>query len=365
MKNQVGIINYHRALNYGAVLQAYALQQSLFNLGYDNAIIDYNSPAIKKQYKLKFPSSVKNIKFNLAYLLRIKRAVRFKKFRKNNLVMTKQCNIKSIDNYGSLFKNVIVGSDQVWNLPTNNFDLNYLLKFVNSASKKISYAASMGKSTVSESEVKAFTNNLKEFSHISVREQKAKELLSGLYKQDISVHLDSVFLLDKSNWKSIIGKAPNEKYVLVYQLIKSETLLKYARELAKTYNCKIFIISKSLSGSLYNKNGIIDKSNCGPQEFLSLLYYAEHVVTNSFHGTAFSVIFNKKFNVEFVKSADVNSRFTNILSKFKLEDRILEPNKKIQTDFNDYTEINLKIANEIRNAETYLISALEDNNDKN
>ena len=218
-KKRIGILTFHTAINYGAVLQAYALQKYLNEQGYDCEVIDYQCKKINDNYKiLKIKS--KNLKkiiisFLKAPLLFLQRK-KFKKFVINNIRLSNQkyypYNITSSNKYYDCF---ITGSDQVWNLSLTNNDMSYFLDFA--TKKRISYAASNGTEEISEKDFKKVSNYLQKFSAISVREKGLQNSLMNKISISIIKVLDPVFLLDVESWNNLL---PNfnckEKYILAY-----------------------------------------------------------------------------------------------------------------------------------------------------
>ncbi|MCX7715404.1 MAG: polysaccharide pyruvyl transferase family protein [Clostridia bacterium] len=334
---KVGILTYHQADNYGAVLQAYALWQVIESKGIDCQIINYDCRAVGAQYryrKLKFDGNLfANIKYNINCYLHRKKKENFAKFRAMmNLspVYTKDT-IKDAEDHYDCF---IVGSDQVWNSNCSDGDFTYLLDFAKNRQKKNSYAASFGTADIPSDLICAYAALLKDFNNISVREERGAILVESLIGKRCPVVLDPVFLLDKEKWESFAGPK-KEEYILVYQLYYTKSLLEFAESLSKKTGLKLVTISISLKTQVYSLFHSTNKSSVGPDEFVSLIANARYVVTNSFHGTALSVILKKQFFTELAPSEyNVNSRFDELFSTFELHDRIIK-----DTDYNIDNEI--------------------------
>jgi Polysaccharide pyruvyl transferase. len=338
---KIGILTYHQAENYGAILQAYALQQTIINFGLDCDIIDYNCEGILKQFK-----------FNLKNSFFYKKKIKFSNFRKKYLKLSSPFFLNNIFLTNAIYDNFIVGSDQVWNFNCNNNDTTYLLDFVKDLNKKNSYAASFGKNTLPNFPESYLRDKFINFNFITVREQNGANLLKKLINKKIPVVLDPVFLLTKENWQKFVN-TNNKKYILVYQLYYTESLLEFAKNLSKKENLRLIIITISLKTKFFSFFNAIDKSNVGPKEFISLIGNAEYIVTNSFHGTALSIILNKQFFTEYVSDLyNVNSRFDELFQNFDLYGRKI--NKDLSYKPIDYKKINDILDNKRIKAIKYL-----------
>lgn len=322
--NQVGIITFHRAHNYGAVLQAYALQKTIETLGYNISFFDYQHEEIEKVYRL-FPALGKENIIN--YLKRLvntgldfnRKKERYKAFNKFIDSNFKLSDSKILQN----FDVVVLGSDQIWNPEyTNGYVDTHFGRHRNLNSKKIiSYAASLGQSNLEGEELAEFSEKLSIIDTLGVREDSLKEMIvSECPARDVEVNLDPTLLLDKSDWDSICDdRVINEPYVLVYE-VKYNDLTKSAIEfIEKNYGLKAIILSARTNYKI-PKEYITGAS---PLQFLSLFKYADFVITTSFHGTVFSVINNKPFiTLAFGDHTDVRSK--SLLSKVGIDCRIID-----------------------------------------
>lgn len=321
---KIGILTYHKANNLGAVLQAYALQKTLKeNLKQDAEIIDYDNG--------NFSENGKNIIKNAYYFIK---ARGFNNFRKNKLVLSqKKYNRNNISEANNIYTSIITGSDQVWNLSCSNNDYNYFIKFGNDKIRKIAYAASVGNYIYSQEELRKIKQELKKFYKISIREKDSLKIFKNM-DLDISITPDPVFLLKKDDWLNITpNRIFKKKYILVYIIQEDVNVMKAAEKYAIENNCKI----------ISNKTSIEFILNNSPEKFLSWIYYSDAVFTNSFHGTAFSLIFGKKLGADIcLKNGKVNNRIENILKN------TLNENCIISDDNNCSVPSNNKL-NEIKN----------------
>lgn len=322
-------ITCHHAYNYGASLQAHALMSALEGLGHDVEIIDYIPWYVKKYNSLWMIGE--RFKRNLFYvcafysyvvpirLLQYKKRRLFDIFDKKYLKLTKRYN-----SYEDLKKDppagdvIFCGSDQIWNTTINNgLDPSYYAAFAPNKTVRASYAASFSISQLPESH-KAFVNDmLSKMNRISVREKTGLSILEDLGISKGQVVADPVFLPDADHWHSLTCPIKYNNYLLVYDQENSTEIRSVAKKIASKNNLKI-ISFRDLYPRFYANNSIW---NAGPIEFLSLIKNASFVVTNSFHCTAFSLIFEKEFVVIPRTHQKVNSRMKDLTSSFGVADR--------------------------------------------
>lgn len=330
---KIGILTFNWAVNYGAILQMFAEYTFIKNnSNSDLSIINYVPDKLKNVYELKvFKGSFhpKSLLKNFLTLISKKDLIlKFRGFINNNFKLTKELKntfelIKELYN----FDIVIVGSDQVWNYYIVGEYLNdYLLNFDIPNLMKISYAASLGKNEIPEEVINLFKNAIPKFDVISLREEKSKELLSNICKKDdIYVVLDPVFLLSKNEWLEVADQSKFEikhkDYILIYMLEYNENLVQFALNLSKQTKLPVYSIEIPFFRYYKNKNKFININNAGPEDFVKLFYNASYVLTNSFHGTSFSLIFEKPF-LTFAHSK-YNLRIENILKFYNLENNII------------------------------------------
>lgn len=325
----VAIISRHAISNYGSLLQAYALEQTIRDLGYDAWTIDYIRREEKSWNLCR--AEITNSKWNtnllkrtIYYLVNVPNRtiqfLQFDKFRRELLHLTKEYDsIDSLRTKKPIADLYCTGSDQVWNETIfDQIDWCYFLEFLDNE-PRISYAASFGKSTVNEQVKERIRKDLLQYCKISVRENSGKTILSDLGIEG-DVVLDPTLLLPRSKWEQIIDDSiiPSEKYILLYQIHKNDNLVEYARKLGEITGLKVINISVSYT---QRKNGINFKWLPNYKEVLALFRDASYIVTDSFHATAFSINFNKQFVTVLPKLSA--SRIRSILSIMGLEERVL------------------------------------------
>jgi hypothetical protein len=298
---RIGILTFHRAHNYGAVLQAYALQQCLVGLGFEVQFIDYKNKQLLEVYdlinlrRMVSKNPVKLIKKSLdevtSFIPRLKRSRGFDAFISERLNIESNVSYEHINEY---FDVVFIGSDQVWNFHlTYGFDPYYWGNFKNTNSNLVlaSYAASMEVADLTKNEEVQIGTLLKNFDSISVREDSLKNTLNRLTDKEITVVADPTLLVDVSIWDSIAVKpARDKKYLLLYQVRNNVNNENLAKKIAGILDLEVVYLSARLDA--INSKECIDAS---PADYLGLFKHASFVLCSSFHGTVFSILFKVPF----------------------------------------------------------------------
>ena len=320
---KVAITTFHRALNYGGVLQAFALQKTIQGMGFDCEILDYYCPFIENQYRGKKITKFL-IKRILSAILRngtIKRNNKgFLGFVNQYLSTSKVVyKLENISDANQVYDCFISGSDQVWSPVCAGFDKNYFLEFVERGKRRVSYAASFGRAEIPENLREEYRDLLYKFDFISVREKSGANIIKNLLDKDVKIVLDPTLLIEKEQWKSLFGKNDARTgYVLIYLIAEDKELIRCAMKYAASTNKKVLYINDRI----YRTKGIENLRNVKPDEWVNLFINAGAIFTNSFHGVAFSMNFEKEFYVFKLKqNVAVNERMINILDIFGLSDR--------------------------------------------
>jgi len=320
---RTGIITFHRAINYGAILQTYALQKKMIDKGYAVEVIDYRCEHMENFYKtltFKGKSLKQGVRGLLNFYYTYKKKKHFRRFLNDNIRLSDMVYTKSnIQDSNKVYGQFITGSDQVFNYACSNFDTSYFLDFVTKPNKKLSYAASFGINEIPPKYLDDYKNLLSSFDKFSIREMKGQDLLYKLTQRRSELSVDPVFLLEKEDWLRIAKKPNMERYILIYKLNASDLIYDFARKLANKTKCKIISLNFDFVDELKNR-GIKGIMSASVEEFLGYFAYADYVVTNSFHGTAFSIIFHKEFYVEALqKDFKPNDRVESLLKITNLQ----------------------------------------------
>lgn len=317
---KIGIITFHRTNNLGAVLQAYALNQYIL----DSEIIDYIPNNLCPPKGSGINIFARRCKRNLEqiFINRKCKNIKFNKFR-TRFVLSKKTYYGDDDICSDppKYDVLISGSDQILNTSLTGTSKAYYL-FFDEYAKKISYASSFGRENVSDEEKRLIETELRKFESLSVREQHGQNLITSITQKRTELVVDPVFLLDKKEWLSQISECSiprDKKYIFVYAMEETEILYKAISFVEKKYNLPVIIVLGG-GNSIGTLKGKIDKS-CGPEDFIHYINNAEVIVTNSFHGTAFSIMFGKEFIC--VAHSKRNIRLENIMQLVNATDKLL------------------------------------------
>lgn len=335
METKIGVITYHSAYNFGSVLQAYATQESIEKIGYSVEIVNYRMKSQIKYYSMiHLNNGLKAFLKDLRHLPQIGKYItrknRFEQFIEE-LNLTKEFNEpEEVDEADGMFDIFVSGSDQIWNKHSNELEESewkymypYLLCFTNK--KKVSYASSIV--NMKDEELTYIVDKVKKFDKISFREKASCDRFKSLFGIESNEVLDPTLLLNSEEWSSKIGTIPekmiNKKYILYYALEgvkKTRKIMPKLQKMAKRKGCVLVVITP-LSCFTYSK-GVINAIDAGPKEFLGWIKGAELVITNSYHGTLFSVNLGTNFYTLQEKESTDN-RIKSILLKLELEKRII------------------------------------------
>ena len=316
-----GILTFIHTLNYGATLQAYALSQCLQMSAYDVEIINYTCPAVKIREEPRLPSfaDFKDIKHTVGMLFKFPehslRMRRFRNFESKYMSFGNCCHTTNdiLKHYNA----IIVGSDQVWCPQITGNDLTYILDDKLYPNQRIiSYAASFGDKSFPDSLRKQFETALKRFDALSVREERGMEILCSMGIKDAVVSIDPTLLLESDQWKRVEKPVKtHRKYVFAYAVSERNQTFTFAKRAAAQLDADLLYID-AYSGRPVS--GARNMGGCGPDEFLWLINNAELVVTSSFHGLCFSILFNKQFRYS-LSSKKSSSRLYNLTMQLGLE----------------------------------------------
>ena len=372
---KVALLSFHNAYNYGASLQAYALQHSVEKLGveceYINYQNDYRAHSYDMKYQFKRALQTRNFVGAVKSLLGIPvmsaRAKGFDRFYSNCLKTTGELfrNSKEAAKLNGKYDKFIVGSDQVWNYSNNGGDTAYLLDFVGDDSKKISYSSSFGISSLTPDISGVYSKLLKKFARLSTRESIGTQIIEDITGKKAHLVLDPVFLLEREEWEKIRERRKKSKknYIFFYTNRQSQIrdFLNTGYPTDEVYH----VLSTHLTpGELLNPR-IKTRIAMSPGEFLDEIAGAELVVTASFHCLALSIIYHKPFVVILTGDHGKDERITNLLKITGLESRVLtcasdaaEIKEKI-----DYEQVDRKIESYLKSSGEYLRNAIFDEPD--
>lgn len=356
---KVNIINFHHVLNYGAVFQGYALCKFLNNSGHEAKIIDYRPwYFLSRTYR-----PAKGIKMSYKKFL-MNRS--FLNFRKKHFLLTKKVFYtpdQLLYHYIKSSEAFICGSDQIWNAKITNgkLDPGYFLEFVPKTGRKIAYAASIGHTTFNRNDKQKIADNLLSYHSISVREDFAKKEVYEItdHKIDPLMVLDPTLILDDYSEVLDFALVPQEPYMVVYTTEDSEIFREYSKRVAKALNIKVLNLG-------HYKTGVdsVDYTNIHPSQWLGIFSRANYVCTNSFHGTAFSIVFHRNFTVLGRSTMkDLNRRQLTLLSQLGIEHRFIHNledfDVKAHLEEIDFDDVERKLEIKRNSSRKYLLDCLK------
>lgn len=362
-RKKVGIVTLFEANNFGVCLQAYATEKFISEIGYDAEIINYINTYEHRIFKMVYKENDKNI----GYIISLAKNILLKKYffyRKgfgkvrNHFNLSKE--FRSISEMENLqYYALVAGSDQIWNPEiTNGLDEVFLLQF-GDAVKRISIASSLGSKSPDEYNREIFKNAFKKFTAISVREMFAKKCLEVLTKREIKVLMDPTFLFCREEWIDMLGKKSKyynikERYILTYFIATNKSDYKgRVHEYAQKLNLPVW----SIQFSNYRWRETTKRiTGITIEDFIALMANASLVLTDSFHGTAFSINLHRNF-VPFRHSGNP-VRVIDLLQKLGIEHRL----DMSATDYNelDYSDISPKLEELREESKAWIENALKE-----
>lgn len=335
MKNEIKIITLYNSLNYGAFLQAFALQSVLSDLGYNPSFYEVNRKMKSELRKHILRKDVRKIPINYIQYLKYKKCWKYLNIDNNNVETAKAC---------------IVGSDEIWNIKNSSFYHAPEYFGMNLNNKNIiSYAPSANITTAEDMKEYDENLNFEKFSKISVRDKNTFNLVKTMTQKDVSLVVDPTLLIKNySKYEAKINV--KSKYILVYGYKFSKSEIASIKKLKAKTGFKLYSIGmpqmwcdKQITATIF--------------EFLSFIKNSEMVVTETFHGTIFSILYNKNF----VSFANNKSKLCDLLERFNLESR--DASKKnlisILEEKIDYAKVNKLIEKERKKSIDWLINAIE------
>jgi len=348
---KIGILTVHRASNYGSVLQAFALQKVLMQIGHEVEIIDYRPQSIENPYLLFNRKIYKNLCFKskikcfivrqLSLYSRWRSLMAFQAFRRNRLVISRKI-IREGEKMSFAYDVYVLGSDQIWNPGiTQGHDPFYFGLFETPPGAVIiSYAASTHNTSLTQDDIAILKKTLQKLTYVSVREDNLKHLIATLSSREISVVLDPTLLAGKEVFEQILVRPSiRKKYVLVYQVDYNPETLKVAKAIARQRGAVVVEIMSWIR--LFRPSADYAFTAVSPEEFLGWFKYAECIIAVSFHGVAFSIIFEKDFY--YLKNY-ASIRVENILEKLGLIDRMISSSGGIDDTPVIYHEVNQSLS---------------------
>lgn len=361
---RIGVLTFHRAYNYGAVLQCYALQQYLQSLGHDTEVIDYRQPWIEAWYK---PFSMTVFKYHLLhhpkavcrYIISYAKRKRILKIRSlhfqsflSEFIRLSPYPVLTIDDMPDSYDAYIIGSDQLWGKGCmgGKLDNIYLGNFKHAQeSKIIGYAISSTDDSIKKLyDENRLSASLHQFSALSFRESSIADSIQALTGYSYPQTIDPTLLVDEKLWEPLINDEwKNKNYVAIYQVrggnrLKS-IMYRKAQQMAKQFrDCSIMDLSDM---------------RFSVTDFLSIIKYAKFVVTSSFHATVFSVIFKTPFYA--IKLNDGRDhRYVNLCSALGLDEQCINKNSFVSEKDVDFSDVGMRLATLRQHSIRFIINSI-------
>lgn len=380
----LAIVTY--TINYGTFLQAFATQTAIDNLGYDTTILNIDSVIddVSKARKKYFIGQLLNYAEVKSYISTVnaiiqkkinpkykkyyqEREKKFKEFHDKYFKIGPVCDSwEGLRQYCLKFSSIVVGSDQLWR-PANIAGNYYTLNFVPDEINKLSYATSFGLENIRENQKTVATRFLNRIQHLSCREQSGVQIIENLTHRSAKLVCDPTLLLTKEEWDNYVLDNPiiDGDYIFTYLLSNNIEHRKYVRKLAEATGCKVVGVLHG-AGYVRGDERFVDEApkNIGPFEFLNLIKYAKYVCTDSFHGCVFSTIYEKNYYT-FKRFSDqdkmsTNTRVTNLLERFGLNDRLVKQYEELNFKVIDYESVNHRVQQFRDDSRSFLINALRE-----
>lgn len=358
----VGIVTFHFVNNYGGVLQAYALRRVIAeSCGVNCFVIDYRNPFIRFTDTVRLlPITFNAAEIGTGFLTtpkRIGRSKRFSAFIEKNIPTTKRYStLGSLRRNGPKCDVLVSGSDQIWNpIITGGVDGAYYLQFADDAAKKIAYAPSFGGIELGKRQEQKVAQYVRQYDFVSAREPDGVARMKSILGHSVPQLIDPTLLIDADEWLSIAEKLENlpKEYLLLYMMQHDEAVYRHVESLRHTTELPVVAISRYGYAPSSTYQTLVD---IGPAEYLYLFANAKMVCTNSFHGLAFSIIFNKQLRL--VPSKRFSGRIASLLQLLGRDYSVTEDQgSSITLVFGD-SATNAIIATERQRSRSFLHSAV-------
>ena len=362
---KVGVLTFHKTVNYGAMLQTYALQKHINSLGIPCEVIDYKDHALlKKERPLKLleQRSLKGIlKYLTCHDYQVSKWAAFEAFKGEHIPMSaRPYEMSELPLLENEYDMILCGSDQIWNTEITQNDFSYYLDFLSDPKKKYAYAASFGYTALPEEIKDRAVGCLKEFQRpITVREEEAKKIVDEALGADAAqVVVDPTLLLSKEQWQSLMTDTERGNYIVAYMVDFCEETFDFIRDLAEREGCKMIYVHDAIR----SQSGMENSRDDSVQEFLNMLNGAKYVVTGSFHALCLSLILEKQFFYTLSSIHNRNSRLTTLLAHAGIEGRkvvkgICEDDAPI-----DYAAVTPRLQKKIKESKEILQKLLNEAN---
>ena len=362
---KIGILTFPNSVSYGACLQMIALQNTVRHMGYEVEILNYYNPYMKaEKHTDKGRNPFKRAIQRRVRLLLHRRLYRnFHRFEQRHVAYypTRAFTDKRrLPEIAQRYDAVICGSDQVWSPYITDTDISYFLDFCDDTTKRVAYAPSFGVVKFPDGFEEQIAPELQKFHALSARELPGKEMVERLTGRETALVVDPTWLVEAADWAAMEQSHPaaTGDYVLYFVVNQSGELLARCKAFAKQHGLKVVMVGGNPISAAKNKDPMLSYAlDVGPEQWLYLVHHAQYVFTNSFHGTAFSVLFERNLYVQ-VPSHN-GSRLRQVLESFGLEDREVREGEALTEAAVDYVQARAAFAQLKEQSLAYLENALK------
>lgn len=368
---KIGLLTFHTSANYGAALQAFALQHFLEEQGYETEYLDYLNHCRRMFYDIPYHvrqcikqgKIVEALFYMLGMPLLNSRKRKFEEFRRKFLHVsaTTWHTPEELIVTNQLYDKFIAGSDQIWNHKHNGSDTSFMLSFVTDPERTISYASSFGLAEVPEELVDGYANSLKRIKYLSTREQSGVELIRKLTGREALLTLDPVFLPNQDFWTKQIENIPlHENYIFSYTNQRHQMRNFIATTGYDLKEMKHHKLSRFTTLYDFLSPSVKVIYDMAPLEFLANIRGAQLVVSASFHCISFAIILNRPFVCFLTGNEGRDERLKTLLSHFGLTNRIFSK-QMTKEDVNrpiDWEKVNSIIEEKRKDSVAFLFNAL-------
>lgn len=370
---KVAILTRTSAVNYGTILQSYALQSYVNGLNATALVVDdvmprqmYSGMNVEKKrlsFKEKVGDFLDRRKLKKQYANAIKNEKLVRKFKKQYIEYFYP---KTLQELNDNFDAFIAGSDQIWAYSAEPYMFPFfLLETISHNKIKASYAVSVGEKGYPDGYRARVEELLNDFDYISVREKSSKSIIGQYTANEVFVACDPVLLIDSKEWVNLAGnRKVNKKYVFCYLLGKNDWYRNQIEEIANYFSCEVIIIQKEVAWDTYEQ-----VNSSSPKDFLNYIEFAEYIVTDSFHGFLFSLIFKKQFCLlqRFLDDGNntQNRRLLDLIEKLEMNNGLLSEKDEWEFSVLNYDKIDQKVAPFIQSSRDYLKMVLCKNEGSN
>ena len=343
--------------SFGASLQMYALYEVLSSMGNEVYVINYINSYMRNKKHIYGDKTYNILRYAASKLVGYPSKIKFKKFEKKISMYPQKVtsDVKELNEISKNFQFVICGSDQIWNPDITGHDLSYFLNFCDDECTRVSFAPSFGVTNLEDKYSEAILKELMKFKNISLREQTGQAIVEGITGKKYPVVVDPTMLLDTDKWSTLCIDKRNlpKRYIADFTFNQNQEVIEFMTHISEVERIPIIQVGGNLVTKL---SGKLTTGAIGPQEWLSVIKNADIVVTDSFHGAVFSILFEKKMFVSLASST--NTKLKMLLELFEMENRTIDSRQYEDYEDTDYNKVNEILVTERKRSIKFLLDSI-------